>query len=140
MECSFLQANEKELVSSLEEVFGKGNVEVHEEGASLIGYHGDDRSKLEENSRDYAPPCHIVVRRKNVGTAANDIGYRRNSEGGYTAYISDYDRRSTFTQKKRDQVKQSYAVSVTEKQLQRKGYTVSKRVEGKKVVLEVKKW
>lgn len=127
MECAFTQPYENELVKSLEQVFGEGNVEVHEEPVALFGYKGDDRSKKKETSKDHAPKCHIVIRRKNVGPAANDIGYRRNEDGTYSAYVSDYDRGHTFTEKKRNTVNREYALSVGEKKLKSMGY-VTKRV------------
>ena len=127
MECSFTQTYEKEMVKSLELVFGEGNVEVHEEPSALFGYGGDDRSKEKESSKDYAPKCHIIVRRKNVGIAANDIGYRRNEDGTYSAYVSDYDRGHTFTEKKRNSVNKEYTLSVSERQLKSQGY-ITKRI------------
>lgn len=127
MECSFLQSNEKEMVKSLEQVFGAGNVEVHEEPKALYGYEGKNRAKVSPKSKDYAPECHIIIRRDNVGTAANDVGYRRNEEGGYTAYVSDYDKGHTFTQSKQNLVNKEYALSVAEKKLKSQGY-VTKRI------------
>lgn len=126
VECSYLQENEEHLIAALEEQFGKGNVEVHEKGAALYGYQGDNRAELKTSDANYAPPCHIIIRRKNVGSASNDVGFRRTSDGKYAAYISDYDKGSTFSKAKQNLVTQNYATGVTEKQLKKKGYTVKK--------------
>lgn len=132
----FLQKNEKQLVAALEVQFGEGNVEFHEEGSSLKGYHGDDRSKLPVSNPNYAPPCHIVIRRKNIGSASNDVGYRRTEDGKYVAYISDFDKGANFNQAKQNKVAQEYAARVSEKQLKNQGYTV-KRVPGKNGAMQI---
>jgi hypothetical protein len=125
----FSQKYEKELVAALEEKFGKGHVEIHPEGAALFGFQGDNRAHANQNSPDYAPPCHIIIRRKHVGASANDVGYRRTEDGKYVAYISDYDKGSTFQPKKQNEVAQSYAEKVSTKQLKAKGYTVKRQVQ-----------
>jgi hypothetical protein len=130
----FDQKHEKIFISALEEVFGQGNVEFHADASlenrasHLFGFSGDNRSVRLPGDSDYAPPCHVIIRRKHVGALANDIGYRRAENGKYTAYISEYDARSTFPVKKREKVAQNYAVQVAEKELRTKGYTTSRQV------------
>ncbi len=123
---NFLQKNEKALVAALETRFGVGNVEVHDGGAPLYGYHGDNRAELNKGNGNYAPPCHIVIRRKNVGSASNDIGYRRAEDGTYVAYISDYDKGSHFTPAMQKNVLQEYTANVAQRQLKAQGYTIKK--------------
>lgn len=123
---SFLQKNEKALIAALEEHFGKGKVEVHEDGAALYGYHGDNRATLPKNNPNYAPPCHLIVRRKDVGSASNDIGYRRSEDGTYVAYISDYDKSTHFTAVQQKNVLQEYTATVAQTQLKKQGYTLKK--------------
>jgi len=53
------------------------------EGLSLYGYQGDVRKERAE----------IVVRRRFIGSASNDLGFARTAEG-YTPIISDYDQRT----------------------------------------------
>lgn len=61
---------------------GYTDVEVHDgEGANLIGYHGDTR----------ADKANVIVRRKYIGTASNDIGFRKTAKG-YVPIVSEYDR------------------------------------------------
>jgi D-alanine-D-alanine ligase-like ATP-grasp enzyme len=126
----FLQKYERQLIEALEAQFGAGNVEVHEDGAPLYGYQGDNRSLLDRSSPDYAPPCHIIIRRNNVGSAANDVGYRRTGDGKYVAYISEFDKKRNFDVEKQNFVMQEYTARVAEKQLKSQGYSL-KRVKEK---------
>lgn len=134
MKVDHSQTYESELIAALESVFGKGSVEVHEDGAALYGYTGDNRSEKSAKSKDYAPPCHLIIRRGTVGPGANDVGYRRTEEGGYVAYVSDYDKDHTFTSTKRDKVMQDYASRVSEKQLKKQGYSVKRTVTSDGVI------
>ena len=126
MEVNADQKHEAEFIAALEEQFGEGNVEVHNEPKGLYGYQGDLRSKKPVHSADYAPECHIIIRRKNVGSASNDVGYRRLENGKYAAYVSDYDKGSNFNQEKQNKVAQNYGVAVTEKNLKKQGWIVQK--------------
>jgi len=123
----FDQKNESDLVSALEKQFGEGNVLVSENGLPLFGFQGDNRAEKAKTSADYAPPCEIVIRRKHVGGASNDVGYKRTEDGKYAAYISDYDKRSTFTTAKQNSVAQEYTAKVAERKLKAQGY-ITKRV------------
>lgn len=129
IECCYKVESHEELMASLEEVFGKGHVEFHEKGADLFGYGGDNRSKASPKSSDYAPPCEIVVRRKHVGSAANDIGFKFQPDGSIKGYVSDYDRSHTFTPQKRDRVAVDYQLRVGEKAMRAKGITKIERVK-----------
>lgn len=148
LEVEFDVANEKELIESLEQQFGKGTVEVHPDGAALIGWHGDDRSKLSTKSPDYAPPCELIIRRKNVGSASNDIGFKRGSNGKFSAYISEYDSSSTFTKPRQGLVAQEYALRVAENQLKAEGWKTfrqklddgSVKLTAKDQVVKLKNW
>ncbi|WP_049572689.1 DUF1257 domain-containing protein [Streptomyces sp. SBT349] len=57
-------------------------VETHETPQTLYGYRGDARPERAE----------IIVRRRHVGRASNDIGFRRSADGTFEAIISEYDR------------------------------------------------
>ena len=126
---NFLQKNEKQLVAALESIFGEGTVEVHENGAALYGYTGDNRAQLSKTNPNYAPPCHLIIRRKHVGGASNDVGYQRTEDGKYVAYISDYDKNSNFSAQKQNKVLQEYTAKVTEKQLKSQGYSMKREVQ-----------
>ena len=57
--------------------------ETIEEGAGLhlFGYAGDRRPEIAE----------LVIRRRHVGGASNDLGFRRGEDGTYVPIVSDYD-------------------------------------------------
>lgn len=75
------------LLAALAELgFPKERVEVHETPQHLVGYQGDRRADL----------AHIIIRRRYVGASSNDIGFRREENGEYTAIISDFDRGSRY--------------------------------------------
>lgn len=60
----------------------ENHIEEHKEPQNLSGFQGDSRQQK----------AHIIIRRKNVGTSSNDIGFERQSDGTYKAWVSDYDR------------------------------------------------
>ena len=53
------------------------------EALPLYGYQGDQRAERAQ----------LVVRRKHLGRASNDLGFAR-TEQGYTPLISEYDQRT----------------------------------------------
>lgn len=70
------------LVAALAET-GYKEVEIHEQPTNLIGYYGDTRPEV----------ANIIVRRREIGRASNDIGFVKDeTTGNYKAIISDYDR------------------------------------------------
>lgn len=69
------------LAAALKEV-GYAAAEVHDEPQQLYGYRGDARPERAE----------VIVRRKHVGSASNDIGFARQADGSFEAIISSYDR------------------------------------------------
>ncbi|MBO2465841.1 DUF1257 domain-containing protein [Actinomadura violacea] len=74
--------DQERLVEALRAV-GFPEVESHLEAVPLYGYQGDARPERAE----------VVVRRRHVGSASNDIGFRRAEDGTFEAIISGYDRR-----------------------------------------------
>lgn len=124
LEVSFQQSEEASLIASLEALFGAGSVEVHDEPTGLFGYEGNDRSLLPETDPNHAPKAHLVVRRSHLGPACNDLGFRRTESGGYEAIVSSYDRLVIFRPERQGQLLQTYTLSVAERQLRHKGYTV----------------
>jgi hypothetical protein len=69
------------LAAALREV-GHPDVEVHDQPQTLYGYRGDARPEKAE----------VIVRRKHIGAASNDIGFARQPDGSFEAIISEYDR------------------------------------------------
>jgi Holliday junction resolvasome RuvABC DNA-binding subunit len=68
------------LVTALKEL-GYTAVEVHGEPHQLDGYQGDLRPEQAE----------VIVRRKYISSASNDIGFARQADGSFEAIISGYD-------------------------------------------------
>jgi hypothetical protein len=85
------------LVKVLMEV-GFEDVEVHDQPQPLYGYSGDVRPETAE----------IIIRRQFIGEFSNDIGFRQQADGSYTAIISDYDR-VTYDQEWLGKLTQKYA-------------------------------
>lgn len=85
--------------------------QVNEKAQNLEGFHGDKRQQTAE----------IIIPRKQVGGASNDVGFKKNADGTYTAIISDYDKGSCFGKKKQDQLKALYAEKHAIKQAKANG-------------------
>ena len=75
------------LIDALEACGYKGKIEAHDRPVALIGY--DGRPRLLDGQEVRAE---IVIRRQHLWEAANDIGFGRQPDGRYVAYISEYDR------------------------------------------------
>ena len=56
--------------------------EVCREGKSLTGYLGDARAER----------AHVIIPRRQLDSASNDIGFACDSSGVYHAIVSEYDR------------------------------------------------
>lgn len=89
--------------------------EDHKTEQSLQGYRGDNRVQT----------ANIIVRRKHVGSAANDVGFKRKANGKYELIISDYDRGGKTGTNFMQKMKQLYAKHKTLKQLKKMGKTVT---------------
>lgn len=75
--------NRPNLIKALAKMgFGEGKIEIHDEADYLVGYQGDKREQK----------ANIILRRKHVGGASNDIGFELQTDGTYVAHISDYDK------------------------------------------------
>lgn len=61
---------------------GFDTVETHSAPQALYGFQGDVRPQTAE----------VIVRRRFIGSASNDIGFARGSDGSFEAVISQYDR------------------------------------------------
>jgi len=88
----------------------QSHIEVHDQAQHLYGYQGKKREQTAE----------VIIRRQHVGDAANDIGFKKQADGTYTAIISDYDRNyynSTWMQK----VGTYYAVECSKQSCEARG-------------------
>ena len=87
-------------------------VEVHPEGAPLIGYHGDERPER----------AHLIIRRAQLDSASNDIGFVRGADGRFRAILSEYDRSIGYDAQWLGKVHQHYKEKQTLAVAKAKGY------------------
>lgn len=97
--------------------FDRSAIEVHAEAVPLYGYRNDQR----------AQEAHIVIRRQHVGTGANDVGWERQADGTYRAWISEYDARHRFNPDLQNRIKQEYSYRVVQRQQVSLGRRVERR-------------
>jgi hypothetical protein len=100
------------LVAALREV-GQRHVEVHDQPQTLYGYRGDARPEKAE----------VIIRRRHVGSASNDIGFARQPDGSFEAIISEFDR-STYNAGWLAKLAQSYGYAATLRYAATHGYEV----------------
>ena len=82
VECRTEFKDPQALVAALVECgFRADQIEVHAESVALYGYQGDVRPQK----------AHIVIRRQHIGAGANDVGWERQTDGTYRAWISEFD-------------------------------------------------
>jgi hypothetical protein len=114
------QITDKDLLIKCLEEKGYKEVEQHDQAQELVGYHGDKRKDTAE----------IIVRRKHIGIASNDIGFKRQADGSFAAIISDFDKRKHDEAWLND-LKKRYADKKIRKQAKIAGLSFVKRIEGK---------
>lgn len=87
-------------------------IEVHAKGAPLIGYHGDERPER----------AHVIIRRAQLDSASNDIGFVRGTDGRFRAILSEYDRSIGYDECWLGKVHQHYKEKQTLAVAKAKGY------------------
>jgi Protein of unknown function (DUF1257) len=97
------------------------------EALSLYGYQGDRRPETAE----------IVVRRRYIGPASNDLGFVRTPQG-YTPIISEYDRRTLQGGQFLANLRTAYSERVVEEVRRRLHGTARRTVEGSVVKITVR--
>ncbi len=100
-----------------------------EEGADLplYGYHGDRRPET----------AALVVRRRHLGSASNDLGFARTTEG-YVPIISEYDQRTLHGGRFLVKLRTAYSERVVEEVRRRLHGSVRRTVEGDLVRIQVR--
>ncbi len=104
--------------------------EMWREGAPLVGYMGDQRAERAQ----------IIIRRRQLDSASNDIGFARDGSGVYQAIISEYDRGIGFDDAWLGRLSQAYKERQTMAVAKSKGYVFKGREiidtpQGKKIQL-----
>ncbi len=100
-----------------------------EEGDSLplYGYRGDKREETAQ----------IVVRRKFIGSASNDLGFRK-TENGYVPVISEYDQRYMMQGKFLTTLRTNYNLKSAEKLARNLRGTLHKERIGSTIKIRIK--
>ncbi len=93
---------------------GFPTVEVHSLAQSLTGYRGDERRQTSE----------VIVRRKFVGCASNDIGFKRSKDGAFAAMISRYDR-AKYDKRWLESLTQRHAYKAARVKLEQQGFILA---------------
>jgi len=109
-ETSTTVCNQAYLVAALNELGYKA--EVHADGAALVGYEGRERPER----------AHVIIRRLQIGSASNDVGFVRKPDGSFGAVLSEYDRTIGFDEKWLGRVHQTYKEQQTMADAKAKGY------------------
>jgi hypothetical protein len=105
-----------------------GYAEVEEgEALPLYGYAGDRRPETAE----------LVVRRRSLGSASNDLGFAR-TPGGFVPIISEYDRRVLHGGHVLTKLRTAYSERVVAAVTRRLHGTARRRVEGSVVKITVR--
>ena len=91
--------------------------EVVPEGHALVGYLGDQRTER----------ANIIIRRSQLDSASNDIGFSRGPDGTFRAIISEYDRSIGFDDAWLGRLAQAYKERQTMSVAKAKGYVFKGR-------------
>jgi len=94
---------------------------------SLYGYQGDRRAETAQ----------IVVRRKFIGAASNDLGFQK-TENGYVPVISEYDRRYIMQGKFLTNLRTNYNLKSAEKLARNLRGTLAKERIGSTIKIRIK--
>ena len=113
-------------------------IEVHDKAQHLYGHMSDRRSQKAE----------VIIRRQHVAAASNDVGFEQQSDGTWSAHISDYDRskeyglNGRFGGKFQEKLKHSYDIEVTKELLDAEGWEYEEEVDEETgdVVFEATRW
>ena len=90
-------------------------------GDQLYGYQGDARAQR----------AHVILPRKTLSGSSNDIGFRRNEDGTFTAVVSQYDSQIGYGKEWLAKVGKTYLEKKAVKDLTAQGYTDFHREEVK---------
>jgi hypothetical protein len=97
------------------------------EALSLYGYRGDQRPETAQ----------IVVRRKFIGAASNDLGFQK-TDAGFVPVISEYDRSFMMQGKFLTALKTNYNLKSTEKLARNLRGTLHRERVGSTIKIRIK--
>jgi hypothetical protein len=109
--------NRNSLVKALQRAgFKQDQIEIHDNAQHLYGYHGDERPET----------ANVILRRKHIGSASNDIGFKLNKNGTYEAIISDYDKHTYNDQWMKD-LTTNYGIEQAKDAFMQHGWEVTEK-------------
>lgn len=114
-----IMQNQEALILALMETgnWTRQQIEVYQEAQRLYGYHNDLRPEK----------AHIIIHRRFIGSASNDIGFVKDENGQYKAIISEYDSNSKgYNQAWINRLKGNYAYHTIRLDQERRGRMVSR--------------
>lgn len=123
------------LVAALGDM-GYTTVEVHDVAQQLYDYHGHATHYIDAKG----DKANVIVRRNYVGGAANDLGFKLEADGTYSAIISAFDR-NKHNDAWKIGLKGKYSERVglkTAKRLGLKPYKTQVNAKGQRQILWVK--
>ncbi|MEM3452118.1 MAG: DUF1257 domain-containing protein [Candidatus Hadarchaeum sp.] len=111
--------DEAALVAALTRLgFRREIIEVHQTPQTLYGYQGDARPQK----------AHIIIRRKYVGRAANDLGFERQADGRYRVWVSEYDQaHNGYNNAWLGRLKQAYGIEKARAEAKKRGYRLTEQ-------------
>ena len=114
--CDTEMKNLEVILETLEELGFPGDmVVVHDEPVNLEGYQGDKRKQK----------AHVVIARRHIGGAANDIGFERQVDGSYKAWVSQNERnRGLGREIMSGRMKRLYSKNTAIRVAKRAGWTI----------------
>ncbi len=105
-----------------------GYAETEEgEALSLYGYRGDRREETAQ----------IVVRRKYIGSASNDLGFQK-TDAGYVPVISEFDQRHMMQGKFLTSLRTNYNLKSAEKLARNLRGTLTRERVGSTIKIRIK--
>jgi len=93
---------------------GFSQVEHHEEPQHLYGYQDDRREETAE----------VIIRREFVGSASNDVGFKRRESGAFEAIVSEYDRQNRCDQSWLQELNHRYSYNLIQDQVREQDLVV----------------
>lgn len=112
--------NQEALVRALERLGFKNKIEIHTTSQNLYGYQGDLRKQK----------ANVIIRKKYVGRAANDIGFEKTSEGRFIAHISEYDH-GKYGEKWQKKLFTYYGVEAAKIECEKMNYSYTETIDEK---------
>lgn len=112
--------NRDALVTALTKCgFKAEQIEVHDVAQNLYGYHGDKRNQK----------ANVIVRRKHVGGASNDLGFAQKEDGTFEAIVSSYDKGIGYNDKWLDKVSTQHSIENAKQAFSQNGWEYTESVD-----------